>query len=49
MPSLQKSNLLHARILVIQNWYDSIEIFFVSHFAILSNGSPLDWCIFIAC
>ena len=45
MPNSKQSNLLHARIIVIQNWYDSIEIFFVSHFAIFSNGSRLHWSI----
>ena len=43
----KKSKWLHARIILTQSWYDSIEIHFVSHFAILSNGSYLDWSKFI--
>ena len=38
---LQKIKLLHAWIIVIQNWYDSIKIFFVSHFAILAMEAIL--------
>ena len=45
MPNCKKSNWLHARIVVIQNWYDSIEIFFVSHFDIFNNRSHPDWSI----
>ena len=29
------------------SWYDSIEIFFVSHLAIFSNRSHLDLSLFI--
>ena len=28
------------------NWYDTNEIFSVSHFSIFSNGSNLHWSVF---
>ena len=30
---------------MIQNWYDSTEIFSVAHFAILSNRNHFDWSL----
>ena len=45
MPSNKKSNWLHARATVKQRWYDSNEMFFVSHFVIFRHGSHLDYLI----
>ena len=38
-------NWLHAKIIVTQSWYDSIEILSISHFAIFSNNCHFDWSL----
>ena len=42
---IAKTQIGFMQIIVIQNWYDSIEINFVSHFATFSNGIHLDWSV----
>ena len=37
------SKWLHARKIVTQTWYDSIEIFFVPHFCRISKEGQLDY------
>ena len=41
-PNCNKSKWLHAKIILNRNLYISIEIFYISHFAIFIKGSHLD-------
>ena len=41
----KNQNFLHAKLIVTQSWYDSVEIFSISHFAIFSNRNHFDWSV----
>ena len=43
----KNQNWLHAEIIVTQTWYDSTEIFSVSHLVDLSYRSHFDWTVIL--
>ena len=47
MPNCKKAKWLQARMFVRENWFDSIEKFFVSHFAVLVTEIILTGLSFI--